>query len=212
MCVCRLCLGTRFAIACLLCVYTCICDHTCIRIYIFFNFFTCTCTPSGFCMFSFTQHIKIHRIESAPNAPPLSWRYGEGGVSQLKCLEFITWDVNGQRDNVQPKKNGCFQVGENGGILYKSVESEKDLQAFNVNMMDLESLHWVYTVFECCERAVASAWNPRLFFLQKWLPKPFSKEKRWFLLRESTEIWTQETINGSTTSTRHLRLKCLKDQ
>lgn len=72
-------------------------------------------------VFFYTSYQNPPHWDDAPNAPPLSWRYGEGGVSQLKRLEFITWDVNGQRDKVQPKKNGCFQVGENGGIVMDTV-------------------------------------------------------------------------------------------
>ena len=97
--------------------------------------------------------------------PPLSWRYGEGGVSQLKCLEFITWDVNGQRDNVQPKKNGCFQVGENGGILYKSVESEKDFASiqcqYDGSWKSTLSLHCLWMLWKgCCIRLESKAFFP----------------------------------------------------
>lgn len=153
-----------------ICMCVCVCRHMlrytfrnsmfalCIHIYICDH--TYIYTPMG------PLELEVRRRWSQP--VEVSWVHNLGRVCQL--------------DKVQPKKNGCFQVGENGGYCRYCVKVWKVKRICKRSM----SIWWilkVYTESTLSLNAVrAVALSGILVFSLLYLPNPFSKEKCWFLL------------------------------
>lgn len=181
MCVCvDICLGTRFAIACLLCVYICICAHTYIYIIYVISVHVHVLPPVSVC---FLLHIisKSTALRRRPQCAPLELEVRRRWSQPVEAswVHNLGREWSARQGPTQKERllSGWWERGDSDGYCIK-VWKVKRIWCCVQCQYDgsWESTLSLYCLWMLWKGPVTSPGIPKLFFLLKWLPKPFSKE------------------------------------